>query len=263
MFYSQNGEDYILNQLFKDKDNGVFAEIGCIDGLRFSNTLYFEEKGWTGVCVEAHKGYIDMLRKNRPRSIVVHAAVSETNQDSATFFANSRGSLSTLDPGMENEFKTTYGKYFTGFESQTVPMKTLQTIFGENGIENIDILSLDIEGFEVEAVKGLDLSIHQPGVMVVESDSTAHERRLDRLILPHGYKKTARVSKNIFYCHPRIKTAGIENKRFWVNVCHTAHPLDDTGDKNIKRLVDTRLRVPTGEKIKSRLAGLAKKISFR
>jgi len=54
-YYSQHGEDFILDLIFDHKKSGFFVEVGCIDGLRFSNTLFFEKLGWKGICIEAHK----------------------------------------------------------------------------------------------------------------------------------------------------------------------------------------------------------------
>ena len=76
-YYSQHGEDFLLDRLLSDKKRGFFVEVGCIDGRRFSNTLIFEERGWRGLCVEAHTGYIELLRQNRPNSIVCHCAAGE------------------------------------------------------------------------------------------------------------------------------------------------------------------------------------------
>jgi hypothetical protein len=101
-FYSQNGEDFILNELLGNKKSGFFVEVGCIDGRRFSNTLLFEQMGWQGLCVEAHADYIEILERNRPNSIIYHGAVGEKDEPNVIFYANSRGSLSTLDRSKEN-----------------------------------------------------------------------------------------------------------------------------------------------------------------
>ena len=99
-YYSQHGEDFLLSRYFTGHE-GFFVEIGCIDGKRFSNTYHFELKGWKGICVEAHQDYIALLRTNRPKSAIIHCAVGEADEDQAVFFANARGSLSSLDPTKE------------------------------------------------------------------------------------------------------------------------------------------------------------------
>lgn len=229
-FYSQNGEDFVLNELFKDQEAGFFIEIGCIDGQRFSNTLVFEEKGWHGLCVEAHVDYIELLKKNRPNSIVCHCAVGECNEDNVEFFANSRGALSTLDKTKEKEFKQRFPQYFSGFETQTVNKRRLDSLLEEFNINHVDILSIDVEGYEVNVLKGIAFDVYKPRVIVVESDDQQHEKQLDHLLLKNGYYKSIRVVNNIFYLLEKEMEKAIKNKTISGMVTYTEHPLDDGGD---------------------------------
>ncbi|MEI6124939.1 MAG: FkbM family methyltransferase [Pseudomonadota bacterium] len=239
-FYSQHGEDFILFEIFKKKADGFFVEVGCIDGRRFSNTLVFEELGWKGICIEAHKDYMPLLEKNRPNSFTVHCAVGEKDEEAVTFYANARGSLSTLDKSREKYFKENYSGWFTGFEPHTVRKHTLNTVFAKYGVTHIDILSIDIEGYELEALQGLDLQIYQPAVLVIESDSPEHEAQLDKVILPKGYSKSICVGGNIFYLKDRKLQKNINNKFFKFEVTHTKHPLDTNGDLKVACTIDTR-----------------------
>lgn len=230
--YSQNGEDFILDQMFPEKTDGFFVEVGCIDGKRFSNTLHFELKGWKGLCIEAHPDYIPLLQLNRPNSIICHCAVGETDQEDVVFYANKRGSLSTLDKSQEARWQRDYAQYFHGFEEKHVPMKRLDTVFREYTINHVDILSIDIEGYEVHALRGLDFSEVRPLVMVIESDSTAHEKEVDSILLPQGYIKSIRVSGNTFYVRDLIYHQRVSDKTFTnIKVTHTAHPLDNGDDQ--------------------------------
>ena len=239
-YYSQNGEDFLLDEVFKDKKSGFFVEVGCIDGKRFSNTLTFEERGWMGLCIEAHAGYIELLRRNRPNSIICHCAAGEKDEDDAIFYANARGSLSTLDRSKESYFREKYGEYFTGFEEQRVPKRRIDTLFREHGIGEIDILSLDIEGYEVEALKGIDFRYYKPLVLVIESDSSEHEIQIDSMLIPNGYTKSVRIACNIFYFLDPKWEQRIKNKTFHVNLIHTRHPLDNGEDIQTETEIDTR-----------------------
>ncbi len=200
-YYSQNGEDCILWALFEDQFTpGFFVEVGALDGTRFSNTYSFEQAGWHGICVEAHPDYMDLLRSNRPNSIIVHATVADEDKEGVTFYANSRGSLSTLDPSLEDEFRR-YGKYFTGWEIKRVPMRTLDSILTESGAPApIDIISIDIEGTEMAALSGFNLYKHFPRVMVIEALDKSTEREMDTHMAGAGYIRARKLSNNIFYC---------------------------------------------------------------
>lgn len=237
-YYSQHGEDALLDLIFKDQEEGFFIEVGCIDGRCFSNTLGFEERGWKGMCVEAHAGYIDLLKKNRPNSIICHYAAGEADED-AIFYANARGSLSTLDKASEARWQRDYAPFFSGFEEQNVKKVRLSTLLDNCQISEIDILSLDIEGYEVEAMKGLDLSRHRPKVMVIESDSPHHEAQLDELILPHGYMKTMKLCGNIFYVRDKEIDDALKDRQCRIFLTHTRHPLDEGGDWTEELMINT------------------------
>jgi FkbM family methyltransferase len=239
-YYSQHGEDFILDLIFADQSTGFFVEVGCIDGCRFSNTLMFEERGWKGLCVEAHAGYIDALQENRPNSIICHCAVGEENADGVPFYANDRGSLSTLDQSREEEFRSSFGEYFSGFDQQTVDKRRLDRLFEEHDVpDRIDFLSLDIEGYEVEALAGMDLTTYRPRVLVVESDTSGHERRLDNILVPAGYEKRFRLHQNVFYFDELDLARRVSDDQYTVTLTHTRHPLDDEEDQ--KRTVELSL----------------------
>ncbi|MDG4476031.1 FkbM family methyltransferase [Thiovibrio frasassiensis] len=228
-YYSQHGEDIILGEMLKDYQVGFFVEVGCIDGKRFSNTLTFEEKGWKGICVEAHAGYIDLLKINRPNSVICHHAAGEIDEDTV-FYANARGSLSTLDKTKEKEWKKGYNEYFSGFEEQKVNKVRLSSLFDRLGITKIDLLSLDIEGYEIEALKGLDLSRHRPAIMVIETDGLCHEAKLDFILISSGYHKAMKFGGNIFYVTDIALSQHIAGKVLKGVITHTQHPLDGTGE---------------------------------
>ena len=213
-YYSQNGEDFLLHKIFQNKPTGFFVEVGCIDGRRFSNSVSFEEIGWKGMCIEAHAGYIELLKKNRPNSVICHCAAAEEDEHDVLFYANARGSLSTLDKSREAEFRDNFGDYFTGFEEQNVRKRRLDSLFAEFGVNKIDFISIDIEGYEVEALKGIDFGKYKPLVIVVESDNLDHKRRIDEILLPVGYYEIAHLKSNIFYSLDKKHALRINNKKF-------------------------------------------------
>jgi len=239
-FYSQNGEDAILNKIFKNQKNGFFIEVGCIDGKRFSNTLMLEEKGWKGMCIEAHSDYIDILKKNRPNSIICHCAASEKNENNISFYANDRGSLSSLDKSQGEIWKKQYKKYFTGFKKQTIKKRRLDYLFKKYNIKKIDVLSIDVEGHEIEVLKGINFNEIKPRVLIIESESKTHEDQIDKILLPLGYYKSIRLNGNIFYLLNKTDHRKIHNKKIKAKIIYSEHPLDKNGDQIVKKIIDTR-----------------------
>lgn len=233
-YYSQHGEDFLLSLLFDNKKKGFFVEVGCIDGMRFSNTLYFENLGWEGICVEAHNDYIGLLQDNRKKSKIIHTAVGSIDTPSVTFYANARGSLSTVDINQESFFKEKYKNYFTGFEEQNVSMLTLDKIFEENQVDHIDILSIDIEGYEIEALKGLNLEKHQPIVIILEADTYDIIKEYDKILSQYKYFPITKIKNNVIFSRKKEYRKIINKKTFKaVELTHTEHPLDSNGNQII------------------------------
>ncbi|MEJ7627566.1 MAG: FkbM family methyltransferase [Ferruginibacter sp.] len=198
-YYSQHGEDFILNKIFKNKKKGFFVEIGCLDGIEFSNSYFFEKKGWNGICLEAHNDFIGALKKNRPGSQIVHCAVGEKNMDEVIFYANRIGSLSTLDKSQEERWVKNYREYFDGFVEQKVQMRTLNSVFKELQVTKIDFISLDIEGYEIEALQGLDLEKFKPNIFVIEYKDDDHKKGLEEILFKNGYFFIGLLGCNLFY----------------------------------------------------------------
>lgn len=179
-----------------------------------------------------HRGAFGLhraIKKNRKGSVVVHAAAGESDEETI-FYANSRGSLSTLDKSQESRWKKDYSQYFHGFEEQKVRKARLDTIFKECEINEVDILSLDIEGYEVEATMGLNFNNTRPRVMLIESDSIIHEKKLDSEIMPAGYTKSIKYHGNIFYVREDEYDLKLRGAILNISLCNTAHPIDGGED---------------------------------
>ena len=50
--YSQWGEDQFITEYFKDKEKGIYLDIGCFNPFMYSNTCLLYKKGWTGINID-------------------------------------------------------------------------------------------------------------------------------------------------------------------------------------------------------------------
>lgn len=230
-FYSQHGEDIIIDAAFAGRATGYFVEVGCIDGRRFSNTLSLEERGWRGMCLEAHPDYIDLVRANRPRSTVVHCAAAERDEVLVDFYANARGALSTLERSREAEFAARFPAHFAGFETRRVPMRSVSSLLDEHGVAEVDVLSIDVDGGDERVLAGLDLTRHRPELIVIEADTGAAADAIDGILLPAGYERGFSLSTNVFYFRETERLARVRGRTFQCRVVHTRHPLDQGEDE--------------------------------
>lgn len=152
--------DKKLNNLFNNKKNGFFIELGANDGLKQSNTAFFEKyMNWTGILIEPSlKGY-ELCKINRPKSISLnYACVSNDFKDNKV-----KGDFKD-----NNLMSSIGGKRKNRKSDSYVETITLEKILDNHHIKNIDLLSLDTEGYELNILKGLNLDRYRPNYILVE-----------------------------------------------------------------------------------------------
>lgn len=158
--------------------NGFFVEAGANNGYSQSNTYSLEAlKGWHGLLIEPVPSLWQMCKRNRPGSISINAALVSDEYASPTVeleYANLMTSVSASSGNKAfdaehiqrgRELEQGAG---CGMQMISAPAKTLTQIFDENEVKKIDFMSLDLEGYEVEALKGLDLARYAPERILVE-----------------------------------------------------------------------------------------------
>lgn len=158
---------------------GFFIEAGANDGFNQSNTYYLEKfRGWQGILIEGIPELYHQCVAERKNSRVFNCALVAadfTEPDITMKYANL---MSIVEGALKNEVgdRTHLKK---GREAQKrenivpyevkVPARTLTSILDECQVEAIDLLSLDVEGFELNVLKGLDFTRYQPKYILLEA----------------------------------------------------------------------------------------------
>ncbi|MEK7678531.1 MAG: FkbM family methyltransferase [Verrucomicrobiota bacterium] len=150
---------------------GFFVEAGAMDGFIASNTYYLERiKGWRGILVEPIPEYFHECVRQRPGSQVLQCALVAPDFAPKTVTMNFSESMSFVkDVGENEEVPSPQGLAGTPRQySVTVPARTMTSILSEWNAPTVDFLSLDVEGYELEVLRGLDLALHKPVFVLVE-----------------------------------------------------------------------------------------------
>lgn len=202
--YAQFREDLTVLEFFLGQGIGYYVEVGANDGISGSNTALLEEKGWNGLLVEANPDLIPLIKKARPRSSVAHcAAVAPEQVGTIDFYKVIGGppSLNGLSSMMSSEDHVVKVTQYGGILHKiTVPATTLDALFQQFQVPAVfELLSIDVEGVELNVLQGLSLSHFAPRILLIEDNSQGRDLTVRHYLKQRGYIPVHRTGVNDWY----------------------------------------------------------------
>lgn len=145
---------------FNKRPNGFFVEVGANDPEYRSQTWLLEQKGWKGVLIEPQAKHFKNLCEKRPNSKVyaVACASPESVGEGTLHIAASDG-YSSLSA---TQAEATY------IAQEKIQIRTLNQILEEMGSPLVDFVSIDVEGHQLEVLRGFSLKRYHPSLLLVE-----------------------------------------------------------------------------------------------
>jgi FkbM family methyltransferase len=194
-----------LVRAFFGEIKGYFVEVGAYGRREGSQTWLLEQSGWTGVLVEPQPNLAAELRLER-KAKIFQVACSSPENAGRELPLHVAGPLSSLNrermaPGAMPESVI------------NVPTRTLDSILIEAGTPSgFDFLSIDVEGHEIEVLRGFDIGRWRPRFILLEDHVADLSRH--RYLTAAGYRIIRRYEYNGWYV-PRDSTVGVRWSDRW------------------------------------------------
>jgi FkbM family methyltransferase len=168
---------------------GFFVEAGASDGYLQSNTYFLERfRGWSGILVEPIPELYRRCVVERPRSRVFNCALVAHGYEQPAIRMQYVGSMSVVagafgsEHADEEHVRVASELSWDRRYAVDVPARTLDWILDHAGAPQIDLLSLDVEGYEKEVLRGLSLERHAPELILVEALEPTRRAALEELL---------------------------------------------------------------------------------
>jgi len=156
-------------------DGGCFIECGANDGYAQSNTYYLSRfRGWSGLLVEPVPRLYDLCRAFRPDSIVYNCALGAADGGTVEIiYADLMSTAVGARPSREQDLAhaALASRFVRSEGNYTVhaPVRSLSSLLDEVGVHAVDLFVLDVEGFEMNVLAGVDFAREHIKYILVET----------------------------------------------------------------------------------------------
>lgn len=160
-------DEVLFRNYFPDKTDGFFIECGAGDGVLENCCLFFEQLGWKGINIEPSRPAFDRLVKNRIGSVNLKVALG--NRDGKAVFTEALkdgygGGCLEWHP----KFRAEVSAAGYAFEEREIEVMTYGAVISKYNVPHVDLLVLDVDGYELRAIEGIPLTRPCPDVICVE-----------------------------------------------------------------------------------------------
>lgn len=198
--YAQSGEDVIADIELGKKKKGVYVDVGAFHPKLFSNTYLFYKRGWSGVCIEPRPGASGGFEKCRSRDKFVAMGVG-AKKDVLEYFEFDDTAANTFSKEQaEKSIKEAGRKLKRRINVAVMP---LMDILAVNGVEEIDLMSVDVEGMDLEVLGSNDWERFRPKMVICEDlEFDLDEPRKSgvyRFLTKLGYKMVAKTPYSMVF----------------------------------------------------------------
>ena len=167
--YSQWGEDQFIIEYFKDKQKGIYLDIGCFNPFMYSNTCLLHQKGWMGINIDINPTSIDLFNIARPNDFNICTTVNNEKKLFEVYLDDPFSPLNTLDSKF---YKNLDKSFSTNKKNISVESKSIDEIIILSNIKtDIDFINIDVEGNDYKILTQIDIQKLKPKLISIETHS--------------------------------------------------------------------------------------------
>jgi hypothetical protein len=189
-YFGEIGQDkWVIETMFPDVNNGFFVDVGSGHGTIGSNSKRLEQLGWKGVCIDPFPVYME----GRTCQVFKEVVFSVTGRPMVFRAAKGLAGLEETLGSWNTKAKVAPAVEFTTTTLDDILMRGGAPAF-------IHFMSLDIEGAEFEALKGLSFDRFRVGAFVIEHNNEEPKRtNIRKLLESKGYELSHTFKQDDFY----------------------------------------------------------------
>ena len=199
VFYSQTGEDQLLRKYLPEAI-GSFVDVGAGQPVRGSNTYYFYKQGWSGTLIDPVEFNLRLTKLFRRRDKFIQSIVSSINTP-LKFYEFYPAEYSTIEKNIAESLVNRGIKLKSEIDLKPITLAALNL-----SCEPTDatLLSVDVEGHDLEVLQSNNWSSFKPRVICVEenfSDKKQSSSKIGNYLIAYGYKFVDSTHISSIYVH--------------------------------------------------------------
>jgi len=196
LHFGEFGEDIFINRILKNINQGKYVDVGCYHPYKGSLTFELYKRGWNGVNIDVSKTSIDLFNMSRKKDINLNLAIS--NFDGETFYyenspINQQNSLIQMNK-LQKKIK--------------IKCLTLDTVLNNKNLDEFDYLNIDVEGSELEVIKGFNLKRFNPKLITIENNDLTIDEYLKsevcKILIENDYILVNKIGVTNFFMPSKL-----------------------------------------------------------
>ena len=163
--YSLSNVDLVIERIFKKKKKGIFIDVGCNHPIKYNNTYLLYKKGWSGINIDLDKSSIKQFNELRTRDDNIQTLVTSfDNEEKDLYFYHDRSAINTISKELVESRNNNFN------EIKKMKGKSLNSIIEDSKFKDskIDLMSIDIENYEFDALKNFNFNKYNIDIIVTE-----------------------------------------------------------------------------------------------